>query len=88
MIERYGGIWLDVSEDDGASLVYERYLEDVCKIHAVYQRRDESFTPYSYIIEKDYQWRLPVWTRENDKSLLPSLKAAIHYLSFYDGKNT
>lgn len=82
MIERHGAIWLDEPPGD-AHLVYERYVEDAEKIHVVYRRPDGAFTPYSYRMAEDPQWRLPVWVPENDKSLLSSLEAAVDYLSHY-----
>lgn len=82
MKEKYEAIWVDVAEDGGATIVFESYF-DSGKLHVIYRQQNGSFMPYSFVRQKDHQWRLPVWCKENEKVLLSSLEEAKKYLESY-----
>jgi len=83
MEEKYGAIWIEVEEDGAAKVSYENYLIDKDKLHVIYIQNNGSYVPYSFIKKLDYQWRLPIWCKENEKALIPTLEMAQEYLTHY-----
>jgi hypothetical protein len=88
MHEKHGGIWISAQEDGAASAVFEEYIASVDKLHVIFQRADGNYQPCSYLKQKDYQWRLPIWSRENEKAIMPTLRSAKEYLLNYGAINT
>lgn len=80
MEEKYNAIWFEVEQDGAARVIYEIYLVESDKLHIVYVQKNGSYVPYSFVKKRDSQWRLPVWCKENEKALLPSLESAKEYL--------
>jgi len=80
MEEKSNAIWFNVAEDGAAKVIYEIYLAENDKLHIVYVQNNGSYVPYSFIKKLDPQWRLPVWCKENEKALLPTLESAKEYL--------
>ncbi len=83
MNEKFGAIWVAIEEDDGNSVVFEKYITDIEKLHVIYLKFDGSFMPYSFVKRDDHQWRLPIWCPENEKAIMPTLDSAKEYLSSY-----
>ena len=83
MQEKYNGIWIDIERDNSAKIVFEEYLSESEKLHVIYERNDGDFQPNSYVKKDDRQWRLPIWSAENTKTIMPSLELAKDYLSSY-----
>jgi len=83
MEEKYEGIWFSVEKDGAAKIVYEEYLPDIDKIQVISERADGNFEPSSYVKKHDPQWRLPIWSAENTKAILPSIQLAKEYLAAY-----
>jgi hypothetical protein len=78
-IEKYGALWCE----DGHSgiLIYEEFLSGINKVHAVFQdARSKCYLPYSYIKTKDPTVRIAIWSPENEKAIMPTLKSAKEYL--------
>jgi len=88
MEEKHEAIWISVEEDGSAKIIFEEYLCITDKLHVIYQQADGCFVPYSYVKENNSQWQLPVWIKENEKALLPTLELAKEYLTGYAASNT
>lgn len=87
MEEKYEGIWLNVQGDDLSKVVFENYIASIDKLHVIYLRADGSYLPCSYTKQNDPQWRLPIWSKENDKAMMPTLELAKEYLLIYGAKH-
>lgn len=83
MEEKYGAIWISVEEDGAAKIAFESYLADKEKLHLIFIQNNGSYVPYSFIKQVDHQWRLPIWCKENEKALMPTLEMAKEYLTYY-----
>ena len=83
MEEKFGAIWINVEQDDSARVIFEEYLPSIDKLHVVYQQANGCFVPCSFVREADFQWRLPIWSKENEKAMLPTLESAKEYLGHY-----
>lgn len=83
MEEKYGAIWIEAEEDNSAKPVFEKHLPDINKLHVIYQQANGYFLPCSYVAKSDHQWRLPLWSQENEKAIMPTLKSAKEYLQHY-----
>ncbi len=83
MEEKYGAIWIEVEVDGSSKIVFEQYLANAQKLHVIYQQSSGSFLPYSFVPKKDHQWRLPIWSQENEKALMPTIESAKEYLNHY-----
>lgn len=88
MEEKYEGIWINDQGDDLSKVVFENYIASIDKLHVIYQRADGGYLPYSFTKQNDPQWRLPIWSQENDKAMMPSLESAKEYLISYGASNT
>ena len=88
MEEKHEAIWINVEENDSAKIIFEEYLSSIDKLHVIYQQANGSFSPYSYIKENDPQWRLPIWSKENKKAMMPTLESAKEYLTSYATSST
>ena len=88
MEEKYEGIWISAQGDDSSKIVFESYIASIDKLHVIYQREDGGYLPYSFIRQNDPQWRLPIWSQENDKAMVPTLESAKEYLTSYGASNT
>ena len=88
MEEKFEAIWINVEQDGSAKIIFENYLPNIDKLHVIYQQADGSFVPYSYIKENDPQWRLPIWSKENEKAMMPTIESAKEYLTNYEASNT
>lgn len=88
MEEKYEGIWIDTRGDDSSEVVFENYIAAIDQLHVIYQRADGSYLPYSFVKQSDPQWRLPIWSPENDKAIMPTLESAKEYLISYGARNT
>lgn len=78
-IEKHGALWCE----DGYSgiLIYEEFLSGINKVHVVFQDvRNKYYLPYSYVKKKDPYVRIPIWSPENEKAILPTLQSAKEYL--------
>ena len=83
MKEKCGAIWVSIEEDGSATIVFEEYLKSVEKLHVIYQQANGFFLPYSYIKKSDHQWRLPIWSQENEKAMMPTIESAKEYLQLW-----
>ncbi len=83
MEEKYGAIWVDTEEDGAARIVFELHIPEIQKLHVIYQQANGCFLPYSFILKSDHQWRLPFWSPENEKALIPTFELAKEYLKHY-----
>ena len=83
MEEKYGAIWIEGEVDGAAKIVFEEYLPNVHKLQVIYQQSNGSFLPYSFVPAKDHQWRLPIWSQENEKAIMPTIESAKEYLKHY-----
>ena len=83
MEEKYGAIWIEVEVDGSPKIVFEQYLASAQKLHVIYQQSSGSFLPYSFVPKKDPQWRLPLWSQENEKAIMPTFETAKEYLNHY-----
>ncbi|MCS6208972.1 hypothetical protein [Shewanella baltica] len=88
MEEKYGAIWVGVEEDGSANIVFERHFPSMQKLHVIYRQANGRFLPYSFSPQNDHQWRLPIWSQENDKAIMPTLESAKEYLKHYAASNT
>lgn len=88
MEEKYEGIWINTHGDDSSEIVFESYIASIDKLHVIYQIADGSYLPYSFVKQDDPQWRLPIWSQENDKAMMPTLGSAKEYLISYGASNT
>ncbi len=88
MEEKHEGIWINVEEDGAAKIIFKNYLSDIDKLQVIYQQVDGSFIPYSYAKVQDPQWRLPIWSKENEKAMMPTIESAKEYLANYAASNT
>ena len=83
MEEKYGAIWIEVEEDGSARIVFEHYIQSIPKLHVIYEQANGCFLPYSFVPKQDHQWRLPIWSRENEKAIMPTIESAKEYLKHY-----
>ncbi|WP_036549775.1 hypothetical protein [Nitrincola lacisaponensis] len=83
MEEKYGGIWFSVEEDGAAKIVSEEYIPSVQKLHVIYHQENGTFLPFSFVLKQDHQWRLPIWSQENQKAMMPTFGSAKEYLKSY-----
>ena len=88
MEEKYGAIWITIEEDASATIVSEKYLPEIEKVHCIFRQASGFYVPHSYVKKRDPQYSLPIWTRENDKALMPTIDAANDYLRSYAQRNT
>ncbi|WP_133154848.1 hypothetical protein [Enterovibrio norvegicus] len=88
MQEKYGAIWIEIEEDGSAEIAFEQYLSSIQKLHVIYQQSNGCFLPYSFVPKDDHQWRLPIWSQENEKAMMPTIESAKEYLKLYAVKNT
>ena len=88
MEEKYGGIWVSAEEDRAGKVVFEEYLPVEAKLHVIYQQESGLFLPFSFVLRQDRQWRLPLWVKENEKSVMPSFESAKEYLNSYAESHT
>lgn len=84
MEEKYDAIWPTSSE----TIVFENYLASTEQLEVIYQHADGSFIPYLYTKMNDPQWRLPFWSSQNEKAIMPTLESAKEYLENYVANNT
>jgi len=80
MIEKYGGIWIEIEKKDSIKIVFEEYFPDIDKLQIISKRVDGYYQPYSCIKKLDPQWRLAIWVPENDKTILSTIESAKNYL--------
>ncbi|HCB43693.1 MAG TPA: hypothetical protein DHW73_12735 [Pseudomonas sp.] len=83
MEEKHGAIWIEAGVDGSAKLVFERYIPNAQKLHVIYQQDNGCFLPYSFVAKNDHQWRLPLWSQENEKAMMPTIESAKEYLENY-----
>lgn len=83
MDEKFGAIWIEIDEDGSAEIVFEQHFSNIQKLHVIYQQANGYFLPCSYVQKENYQWRLPFWSQENEKAMLPTLESAKEYLKHY-----
>ena len=88
MEEKYEGIWISAQDDGSSKVIFENYISNIDKLHVIYQSTAGGYLPYSYIKQNDPQWRLPIWSPENDKAMMPNLESAKEYLLNYGASNT
>ena len=88
MDEKYEAIWINVEEDDSVKIVFERYFPNIEKLHVIFEEANGIYLPYSYVKKVDHQWRLPLWSQENEKAMMPTLESAKKYLVSYEANNT
>ena len=88
MEEKYEGIWINTQGDYPSKVVFESYIASIDKLHVIYQKSDGDYLPYSFVKKDDPQWRLPIWSQENDKAMMPTLESAKKYLISYGESNT
>ena len=88
MEEKFGAIWIEIEEDGSAKVVFEQYLSEIQKLHLIYQQANGSFLPFSFVKSSDPQWRLPLWVKENEKAILPTIESAKEYLECYTAAST
>lgn len=78
---------MEIDEDGSAEVVFEQHFSAIQKLHVIYQQANGCFLPCSYLRETDDQWRLPLWSQENEKAILPTLESAKEYLKHYAETN-
>lgn len=83
MEEKHGAIWVNVEVGGSAKIVFENYISSVQKLHVIYQQENGCFLPYSFVAKNDPQWRLPLWSQENEKAMMPTIESAKEYLDNY-----
>jgi len=83
MEEKHGAIWIDVEVDGSAKIVFECYIPSVQKVHVIYLQENGCFLPCSFVSKNDPQWRLPLWSQENEKAVMPTIESAKEYLDNY-----
>lgn len=83
MKEKYGALWIEVEEDRAGQIVFECHLQSIQKLHVIYKQANDYFLPYSFVPQSDHQWRLPIWSKENEKAILPTIELAKEYLKHY-----
>ncbi|MBN8240701.1 hypothetical protein JF541_16190 [Marinobacter hydrocarbonoclasticus] len=88
MEEKYGGIWVSAEEDGAAKVVSEEYIPSVEKLLVIYQQENGAFLPFSFVLKQDHQLRLPIWSPENQKAMMPTFDSAKEYLKSYAGSYT
>ena len=88
MEEKHGAIWIEVEVDGVAQVVFEHYLPGLQKLHVIFEQANGTFLPYSFVPKSDPQWRLPLWSQENEKAMMPTLESAKEYLKYYAMQNT
>ncbi|OCQ23862.1 hypothetical protein A7985_07955 [Pseudoalteromonas luteoviolacea] len=76
MKEKYGAIWIEVEVDGSSQIVFEQHLPSAQKLHVIYKQSSDNFLPCSFVPKKDPQWRLPLWSQENEKAMMPTVESA------------
>ena len=77
MEEKHGAIWIKIEVDGVAQVAFEHYFPSIQK------QANGTFLPYSFVPKSDPQWRLPLWSQENEKAMMPTLESAKEYLKHY-----
>ena len=88
MEEKYGATWIEVEVDGSSQIVFEQYLPSAQKLHVIYQESSGRFLPYSFVPKKDSQWRLSLWSQENEKAMMLTIESAPFWNEFVKERHT